>query len=232
MRIYARGAPGGGHGHHHSHSPARTFAGAGQEAARCATNLRGAGQAQFQYLNDHRRTFPQLITWNMLFGNKGENIYGEHGYDTAVHWPLNPYLGITSNNATVRIAECPSDAGDAFNNRGHGYTAHGTSYLTAFYWHFFRVKMVYGYAPEGKPSMKSSQFVKNYNKVLLADWIWHANRPLTDPRTKWHSNDKRLLNTLFADYHVELLDWVNEYLEFPPYNDYNATPPDPNYIFW
>lgn len=200
------------------------------ENTKCASNLHGAGRAQAQYLIDHRNRFPRLYTWNMLFGNKGDNTYGEHGYNTAEHWPLNRYLGVSGNDAIVRIAECPSDAGDSLNNKPNGYTAHGTSYLVPFHGNYFRVQKVYGYVHEAQnTSLRSTQIKRTVNKVLVADWIWHANRALADVRTQWHSTDKRLLNTLFADYHVELMDWINEDLEFPPERD---LPPNQSYIFW
>jgi len=138
-------------------------------------------------------------------------------------------MGIPDPRGEVPIAECPLDKGDA--EPGHPgkenlYQQYGTSYLPAFAGNWFRVRYVYGRMDdyntpldETIPTVKHFEFARTDNKMLLADWPWHANRKWEWERTRWHGykgtdpgthdpDATRQLNVLFADLHVELFDKI------------------------
>ena len=74
-------------------------------------------------------------------------------------------------------------------------------------------------------SGQSGTFDFNWSeKILLGDFMWHGNRPLTDPKNRWHplnSDVRRYAALLFGDGHAE-------YFAFP--SDYGplSYPVDPN----
>ncbi len=53
--------------------------------------------------------------------------------------------------------------------------------------------------------MKTSDFAQNpVNKHLQGDWIWHANRGMTDRRSVWHNYRRVSLSVmLYADGHAK-----------------------------
>ena len=96
---------------------------------------------------------------------------------------------------------------------------------------FARVKSVTG--SSGKiyaavEPIKGSVIARRPSKKLIqADWPWHANRAISDPRTEWHNvRGKRSEAVLFGDSHVE-------FFKFPAdLESHLGDPPDMNYLFW
>ena len=92
---------------------------ASSQKAKCGTNLKAIGTACATYLNDSiSRSYPKTDgdPWS-LFGKRGEppdtnNKYSTANFDSDKR-PLNKYLGITSAGSDVKVAQCPSDSGDA-----------------------------------------------------------------------------------------------------------------------
>jgi prepilin-type N-terminal cleavage/methylation domain-containing protein len=215
----------------------------------CLTRLRAIGQAIGQFTNEHNSRYPQYANWNRLLGSPSKgSLYGDKDAPVTER-PLNRYLGYPSEHAQVKVAECPSDKGDAIQPWILGaqdggiqaypncYEAYGTSYLGAFAGDWFRVKGVFGVGPgTGEPinSSKTTQITSTHNKLIVADWVWHANRQWVAHRdmTRWHvdpgDDDVRQMNVLFADYHASLFDFPVEDIEYVPHD----TPPDPGFKWW
>ena len=142
--------------------------------------------------------------------------------------PLNKYL------SAPEIFWCPADKGDALNKQAKScYLGWGNSYLVQWSGDSFRVKKVTAdlraarNTPQGTPSKTTEFAIKPVNKLIQADWPWHANRGTGEKETVWHNyKGKRYENVLFADGHVE-------FYRFPKDADMNAAlPPNPNYLFW
>ena len=82
--------------------------------------------------------------------------------------------------------------------------------------------------PEGTP-IKASEVARSLvNKLIQADWPWHANRSITDKRSVWHNDKgKRYENVLFGDCHVENFRFPKE-LD----NWISSPAPDKNFRWW
>lgn len=164
--------------------------------ARCAANLRSVGAALGRYLHDAPGgKYPIIPDWWMALGNLG-TAYNTPVYDVP-NRPLNAYLGHTRPGSLVPEAACPSDIGEIL-TPGSVYQLRGNSYVTTIGVHF-------GIRGVFIPPMKQADIKPAHNKVVLSDTPVYANRSLDLPMHRWHSPEpKRLLNTLFADLHVEL----------------------------
>lgn len=158
---------------------------------------------------------------------------------------LNEYFGDSPD-----ISRCPEDQGDPFENRiDDCYQDYGTSYQPQ--WKdgansgkgntYFGVISVFGRAALNgngrrqvvEPSAKLGETVKHprtnelfanswSTKILLGDFIWHGNRPITDPDSNWHigsSIGARKCSMLFGDGH-------GEFYTFPDANATTNTPVD------
>ena len=156
--------------------------------------------------------------------------------------PLNSYLG---NQAGV--SACPSDRGDAKKAGVDScFDAYGTSYQIQ--WNYggnianFGVVPITGGADlitgggrkldvVNRPAAKMGSPIrfggKIYRgqwsqKIILGDFNWHGNRPITDARVLWHrpsSPNVRQQNMLFADGHAEFFTFPRNYgSQFLPVN--------------
>lgn len=163
--------------------------------------------------------------------------------------PLNEYM-----NDEAAAAQCPSDRGDSFQPTIEScFAEYGNSYQLQWndggggpngFAYFGAVPAFGAIASASNPTVireppkmnggiRASHIASgnidtfNFNwseKVLLGDFMWHGNRPLTDPKNRWHplnSDSKRYASLLFGDGHAE-------YFAFP--SDYGplSYPVDPN----
>ncbi len=206
------------------------LAGAKQKAftIRCQSNQSQIGKAFHMYVEDNNEFYPEINDWASTGGKDGTYDV----YTAATNRPLNIYIG-----KGYEVFRCPSDRGDFWSlaNRGvnatNCYLQYGNSYLTEFGFDYFKVKMVCG--PKGNPSnrsIKSSEVsLKPSTKIIQGDWIWHANRDVTQPRHQWHNyKGKNRMMMLFGDTHTE-------YFKFLPTAQMNAlatSPPDRNFLWW
>ncbi len=203
----------------------------------CATNQNQIGQAQAAYLVDNGKRFPQLANWAGLIGKKGTSgNYSASSLDVT-NRPLNKYVGNTQDGSSVDITQCPSDLGDAFPSYNGSitncYKFYGTSYLPQWNSTAFRAAMVYG-PIGGARSMGMARITSPKNKLLLADWSWHGNRPISDRMTRWHNKGNvRQFNTLFADMHVSYFVYPNEEVDVEyTGGSYGILPPNPSFLWW
>jgi len=206
------------------------LAGAKRQAltVRCQSNQSQIGKAFHMYTDDNNDYYPEINDWASTGGKDGTYDV----FTAATNRPLNIYIG--KGYETFR---CPSDKGDFWSlaNRGvnatNCYLQYGNSYLTEYGGDGFKVKMVCG--PKGdktRPSIKGSEVaLKPSTKIIQGDWIWHANRDVTQPRHQWHNyRGKNRMMMLFGDTHTE-------YFKFLPTAQMNAligSPPDRNFLWW
>lgn len=188
----------------------------------CLANLKSHGVALSVFQSDHDGEFPLLGSWVALSGKAGTSTtYSSHIW-TQEKRVLNPYLG-----DNPELSACPSDTGDShpyFKGKVSScYDSFGTSYLPAAYGNYSRARWVF----HRTQKLRLHELSPLSNKLVMADWPWHWNRPVQDPKTRWHGGDlSRQLNILFADGHASHLDFTQEY-ELAP-----LKAPDSKWLWW
>ena len=195
---------------------------------RCMSNQSQLGKAYFMYTEDNRDFYPAIADWAATGGKNGTYDV----FSAATNKPLNTYIG-----NSYEVFRCPSDKGDFWSLAGRGvnctnaYVQYGNSYLTEYAFDFYRVKMVCG-PKDNKaiPSIKSSEVgQRSSTKIIQGDWIWHANRDVTQTRHQWHNyKGKNRMMMLFGDSHAE-------YFSFLPTDKMNALaslPPSQDFLWW
>ncbi len=158
----------------------------------CANNLRMISLALHSYTADNKKFLPQHQTWGSLLG-KESHLRG--GHISIEEKPLNIYL-----NYQTELGSCPSDQGDSYNpDRPESwFKVHelwGTSYLPQ--WNIDNFATLQVTSKKKPPNVNNFEFLDK--KLFMADWIWHMNRDLADPRSQWHESNKRQCNSLFLD---------------------------------
>ncbi len=212
--------------------PALARAKASANRTKCVSNQRQIGIAYRLYSDDSNDKYPIHDGWGttggarpaipFTSGNAGD--YGGAEWET--NRPLNKYV------ANTEVFHCPADKGDALNPTPKScWEGWGNSYLVEWRGNAFRVQYVTGsagkFSPVNEPIKGSEIARKPTTKIIQADWPWHANRILTDPRSQWHNlRNKRSEAVLFADIHVEF------YLFPPDLANHISDLPDRNYLFW
>ena len=207
---------------------------------KCESNQHQIGAAYFMYANDARNSLPTHPDWASTGGQNGTyNIYV-----AATNRPLNAYAG------DVNVFDCPADKGDALtdmNLRSNCFEVYGNSYLVQWAdpgnardpddstkYFSYRTLTVTAAPPGGEfycgsTPMKTTQGEgPNTTKIVQGDWVWHADRGDTDPRSVWHNyKRKNLAVMLYLDDHVAAYQFATALTnwEFSP-------PPDPNYLWW
>ena len=125
---------------------------------------------------------------------------------------------------TGKVAECPSDLGDPFQNAiDNCFEDIGSSYLVQWNTNAFAVLKVTDSNANELPSILDWE--EPVKKIVIGDWVWHGNRPLSNTSTRWHDQKKRKFNMLFADGHVE-------YFTFPLAIEGGIGGPNPNNGFY
>jgi prepilin-type N-terminal cleavage/methylation domain-containing protein len=198
---------------------------------KCLSNLKQIHLALQLYQNDNKGYFPVHQYWGDLMGKKSRLTnydaappIGPTGFENEAGVksvrPLNPYLIVPE------VVHCPADIGDSFvPETTTCFEDYGTSYLVQFKFDVFGVQAV----TSDTAPMKLGQV--NARKIILGDWNWHSNRPMTILRTLWHRNykpgDQRRQNMLFGDGHAEEFAFPVEYESRP--GDF---PVDRNTAYW
>jgi prepilin-type N-terminal cleavage/methylation domain-containing protein len=200
----------------------------------CVNNQRQIGLGFNLYTDDNRDYYPLHTGWGNTGGKKGYwangNAANYGGLTAATNRPLFRYV------PDVNSFHCPADAGDALNPEVKScWEGWGNSYLVEWYGDAFRVKKVTGAPglapsdPAGTPIKTSEVARKPSNKLIQADWPWHANRNINDKRTVWHNyKGRRYENVLFGDGHVENYHFPKEMNT----DMWMSITPDPNFLWW
>jgi prepilin-type N-terminal cleavage/methylation domain-containing protein len=191
----------------------------------CLNNVKQIGYAVYLYTEDHEDFFPLVEDWPAFGGQRGNSgVYASDQY-APTNRPLNDYVG-----HRLDVFHCPRDKGDALNGVSIPlWDAYGNSYIMQLGADSFRTKYVlamrngtYG------PPVRVSSITRTENKILVSEWPFHANRPLTDRRTQWHNRGaKRAFNISFGDSHAEYYTFPRTY---GPGEEFVA--PNPNYLWW
>jgi len=222
--------------------PALGRARAQARVIKCLSNLKQIGNALVMYESENNGYFPTHDNWGNCFGKKGlNNYYDDPSYtglptDTGTigDRPLDKYFPDSSGE----VFHCPDDLGDTFPPIGFGgnncFDSYGTSYLIQ--WgpiDYFAVKHVTDTGAAGHPTMRIGAQGDMTTKIILGDWNWHANRPLTAARTLWHGTyqNERRFSMLFGDGHAEFFSFPAAY-DQAPINSGASVLPDPANGFW
>ena len=181
---------------------------------RCISNQHQIGLAFYMYAEDANEFYPTHPDWASVGGNDGK-------YDVfvaATNRPLNRYT------PSKEVYSCPADHGDVLRSINSCYQTYGNSYLVEWaeaivpigaFSYSFRTRSVT--SADGR-SMKLGQIgISPANKFIQGDWIWHADRGTTDPRSVWHNyRGKSLAVMLYGDGHVaafkfpaDTVNWVS-----------------------
>jgi len=205
--------------------PALSRAKAKALQTQCISNQHQIGLAFNMYANDANDYFPVHPDWASVGGNDG-------AYDlfvAATNRPLNRYT------PSKNVYSCPADHGDVLHSINNCFVTYGNSYLIEWasslvpagtYSFSFRTRSVT--SADGR-SIKLSQIsVSSANKIIQGDWIWHADRGTTDPRSVWHNyRGKSLAVMLYGDAHVAAFKFPDDTV-----NWVSSPPPDPGYLWW
>ncbi|MCI0744810.1 MAG: type II secretion system GspH family protein [Verrucomicrobia subdivision 3 bacterium] len=191
----------------------------------CLNNVKQIGHAVFLYTEDHEDFFPLVEDWPAFGGRRGTTgVYNSNAYDPT-NRPLNEYVGYQ-----LEVFHCPRDKGDALNGVNLPlWEAYGNSYIMQLGASSFRTQYIlamrngtYG------PPVRVSTIHRTENKIVVSEWPFHANRPLTDSRTQWHNRGQvRAFNIYFADSHADYFKFPSTY---GPADEWIA--PDPAYLWW
>ena len=177
-------------------------------AIKCVSNQKQIGMAFFMYTDDNLDSYPAIRDWASTGGKDGTYDV----FTAATNRPLNLYI-----SRAYETFRCPSDRGDFWSlaNRGvnctNCYNQYGNSYLTEFYFDYYKVKKVCGVAGDkSNVSIKQSEVsLRPSTKIIQGDWIWHANRDVNNPRHIWHNyKGKNRMVMLFGDTHAEFYKFL------------------------
>ncbi|GMV24420.1 MAG: hypothetical protein AMXMBFR58_04510 [Phycisphaerae bacterium] len=204
---------------------------------RCSANLAQIGVATTQYHNDNNGSYAVHSNWGNVVGPRGTKLTydespgtgweGEESGGKALKIrPLNRYL---SNKTVVK---CPDDRGD-YLNKGvvNCYEAYGTSYLPSWNYENFATAHTSATGAKGfRPMRDSDPRGPQTSKLVMSEWVWHGNRPLTEPQNLWHNiRALRQYNILFGDGHAAFFTFPRE---IEKWFDPSAAPPDPARGWW
>ena len=197
-------------------------------AIRCISNQSQIGKAYFMYTGDNDESYPAIHDWASTGGKDGTYDV----FTAATNRPLNKYIG-----QAYETFRCPSDRGDYWSlaNRGvnctNCYNQYGNSYLTEFGFDYYKVKKVCGvFADRSNLSIKNTEVsLRPSSKIIQGDWIWHANRDVTNKRHIWHNyKGKNRMVMLFGDTHAEFY----QFLTTTQMNQIAGDMPDINWKWW
>ena len=169
----------------------------------CVSNQSQIGKAFLMYTDDNSENYPAIRDWASTGGKDGTYDV----FTAATNRPLNYYIG-----RAYAVFRCPSDKGDFWAEQNLGrrttncYNQYGNSYLTEWYFDYYKVKKVCGVAGDkSNVSIKSTEVsLRPSTKIIQGDWIWHYNRGWLNQRSVWHNfRGKSLVVMLFGDGHSE-----------------------------
>ena len=174
----------------------------------CANNLRMISLALHSYTSDNMKYLPQHASWGSLLGQERDT---RRGSVPTKNRPLNSYI-----NFQYEYSICPADKGDSFapDQPESWLKVHelwGSSYLPQ--WNIDNFATLQVTSKNNPPNINIFEFLDK--KLFMADWIWHMNRELSDPRSQWHESTKRQCNSLFLDGRVS-------FFIFPTFMQHNT----------
>ncbi len=195
---------------------------------KCVNNQSQIGKAFQMYVDDNSDFYPAINDWASTGGKDGTYDV----YTAATNRPLNIYI-----SGGYEVFRCPSDKGDYWSLAGRGvnctnaYLQYGNSYVTMWSTVYYKVAIVCG--SRGDPSVKSIRgaevALKPDTKIIQGDWIWLANRDVSQPRGQWHNyKGKNRMVILFGDGHGQFYRFLSTAQMGAIYTD----APDRNFSWW
>ena len=194
----------------------------------CLSNQKQVGYAFVMYTSDYRECYPVHPDWASTGGNDGTYYV----FVAATNRPLNEYV------RNRQVFHCPADRGDALVGTSNCFGVYGNSYLVQWADPGNPVdpgcsKTHYSYRTRcvtaAQTVMRTSDFAQNpVNKHIQGDWVWHANRGTTDPRSVWHNYRGVSLSVmLYADGHAKAYRFPQDMADWEL-----SPPPTANFLWW
>jgi prepilin-type N-terminal cleavage/methylation domain-containing protein len=215
--------------------PALSKAKAKAHRISCMNNERQIGLAMNMYIADSAEFYPAYNNWATWGGDTGDGTSGYHGGgESWTNRPLNRY---TANN--LKSYACPADRGDSYRLRTFPkvtcYQAWGNSYLMLWFFDEWAAEHVGGVNdkdPTHVPNKASRIARSPVNKILLSDWPWFPDRPISSAQSAWHQDrGKPVWPFLFGDGHAAVLKFPQDFYA----NNgaaYAARIPDTSFLWW
>jgi len=139
------------------------------------------------YAADAQESYPLHPDWCSVGGNDGSYYI----FTAATNRPLNQHV------PDLQVFHCPADHGDFGGDPTNCFAPYGNSYLVQ--WadvatcptdpgdlsarYGYRIRSGTGTGTKVERPIKTTQTAgSSANKIVLGDWVWHANRLTTDPR--------------------------------------------------
>jgi type II secretory pathway pseudopilin PulG len=188
-------------------APALSSARAKMKLNVCQSNLYHIGMAYTLYTYSNNKYYPQLMNTGYRY-TLGKSANGV----SADERPLNKYYD------TRVIAECPADKGQPMYPIENTYRDWGSSYTATSGSDLFSI----AYLSSSKNPRNLDYYDQSDKKIVAGDHNLWANRLWSSKMSHWHWNgEKRRVNILFQDMHVDFYTFPLEYNSFP-----NQEPPD------
>ena len=169
----------------------------------CLNNQKQIGIGLVGYMGDSNSKYPVHHDWATILGKTGSDSQYYFGTWNENDRPLNNYIG------SVEVAKCPSDLGDSAILNGtrvkNCFNSYGNSYLVQFKIKTYGVDFVTSDNINATKSQMSIEYPDK--KVVMGDWPRGPWRRLEKPQSRWHSENKRRYNTLFADGHAKFYNY-------------------------
>ncbi|MCM8532280.1 MAG: type II secretion system GspH family protein [Lentisphaeraceae bacterium] len=194
--------------------PSLAKARAATKRAVCVNNQKQIGLAMEMHLSSNNEKYPLHTGWGDLIGKQG-NTNAHKGQTAPEDRPLNANI---ENN--YKIAQCPSDLGDPNGGYANVYEEVGNSYQVQYRWSSYAIEYVTSNSLDTVKSVDSWEAPSK--KIILGDWVWHANRKMENAQTRWHDEKNRRFNILFADGSVRFHNFTFAYESIG-----GGTAPDP-----
>ncbi|MCM8532421.1 MAG: type II secretion system GspH family protein [Lentisphaeraceae bacterium] len=169
----------------------------------CQSNLYHIGMANTLYAYSNNKLYPLLgkgiSGYRHTLGRFGDGISAERR-------PLNKYYN------TKDYAECPSDKGQPmFTDILNTYKQWGSSYTATSGRNIYSIAFVQSHT---KP-LSIDSYAKSDKKIVSGDHNLWSNRLWSNKNSQWHwTGEKRRVNVLFQDMHVDFYTFPLEYNSF------------------
>ena len=181
--------------------PALSSARAKMKLNVCQSNLYHIGIAYTLYTYSNNKYYPQL---NGVSGYRHTMGTDGDGRSAEVR-PLNKYYD------TREIAECPSDKGQPMFGTDNVFREWGSSYTATSGNDIYSI----AYLSSSKKPRNLDYYDESEKKIVSGDHNLWANRLWSMKGAQWHWNgEKRRVNTLFQDMHVDFYTFPLEYNSF------------------
>ncbi|MCM8537203.1 MAG: type II secretion system GspH family protein [Lentisphaeraceae bacterium] len=183
--------------------PALSSARAKMKLNVCQSNLYHIGMAYTLYAYSNNKYYPLLgqglSGYRHTLGKFGDGVSAERR-------PLNKYY------ETVNYAECPSDKGQPmFADVLNTYRQWGSSYTATSGRSIYSI----GFLQSHTQPKRIDDYAQSDKKIVSADHNLWSNRSWSNRNSQWHwRGEKRRVNILFQDMHVDFYTFPIEYNSF------------------